>query len=392
MSEKAGAPLDYLAAADHHGREDSHRDHVYQYSATADMMTAPKVGLFGWYMHGNFGDDVMAVMIARTLKSHGFRPVAYKLPRYLAEAESIEVADTLHDLTDGAAACVLGGGGLLVSGEEAITRSVRILDEEFLELTRLAVSQSIPVWGVSVGSTGAGRFTRICPGLARLLGSGIVHGMTLRLKGDKALADAFGIPSEHYPDIVFLASDFWPAGAVTDRKDVIATNRIGHLWAGRCLIKLLDTCGPSVFGLQPRHVSARHVLSPQDSLSSPSGRQAYQVRYTNIQDLSNVLCRARAIISTKLHIGVFAMSYGAAFYSYHGKAKTRAQLRELDLEAHMLPTRDIPRWLWRLKTDSSNELEATGRLVAGLKTRARGHLTSLISFLNHAAAVRTAMK
>ena len=345
-------------------------------------MTVPKIGVFGWYMQGNFGDEIMAIMVARSLRSHGFRPVVYKLPRYLADAEGIETADTLDVLLEGASACVLGGGGLFVSAAETVTPALAVFDEELRQLAVRCASRSIPVWGVSIGGTGTGRHAKLYPGIARLLGSGVMRGVTIRLQQDRALVEAFGIPSEHYPDIVFLAPDYWPDAHVPGPRRMVVTNKIARYWVGRRLIHVLDLYGPSVFGIEPRHLRTRNVNLCSESDRHRVGRAANHVAYQTVQQYSDLMSRVQVIVSSKLHLGIFGMAYGAVFFSYGTKEKTRAQLRELGMESHNLSTRDLPRWLSRLRTGFPEELETTARLVPELRLRARGHVAALLSFLH----------
>jgi hypothetical protein len=349
-------------------------------------MVIPKIGVFGWYMHGNFGDEIMAIMIGRTLKSQGYRPVLYKLPRYLADAEALESVDTLDALTDGAAACVLGGGGLLVSAAETMTPALSALDDELSALAVLCASRSVPVWGVSLGGTGAGRQAKLYPGLARLLGSGVVRGITLRLEQDRPLIDAFDIPSEHYPDMVFLAPDYWPARHADEPRRIVATNKIAAFWPGRRLIHFLDRFGPSVLGVEPRHVATRNAAYSRKPPGAFVGRADCRVPYESVQQFSDLLPRVRAIVSSKLHLGIFGMAYGAVFFSYGGKEKTRAQLRELGLASHILSTRDLGGWVVRLRAGLSGELESMATLVPALRTRACKHVTALLAFVHAEAA------
>jgi hypothetical protein len=346
-------------------------------------MTAPKIGVFGWYMHGNFGDEVMAIMIGRTLKANGYRPVLYRLPPYLAQAEQLETADTIDALTDGAAACILGGGGLLVSGADAMTPSLAVFDDEFRELAVFCTSRSVPVWGVSIGGTGAGRKAKLYPGLARLLGSGVIRGLTLRLQQDKPLVDAFGITARQYPDIVFLAPDFWPA-RLDDPRHIIATNKIARYWSGRRVMNFLDDYGLRYVGVEPRHVSTRNGALIGEPSSQRVGRAEHHVPYTNVEDHAALFARVRVVISSKLHLGIFGMAYGAVFFSYGGKEKTRAQMQELGLESRILSARDLPGWLQRIRNGLPGELAATATLTAALRTEARGHVTDLLAFLRAA--------
>jgi hypothetical protein len=347
-------------------------------------MGSAKVGLIGWYMHGNFGDDVMAVMIARTLKEHGFRPVVYQLPRRLAQAEDIETVDTVEALADGAIACVLGGGGLLVSGDESLNHALRAFDDELRQLARCCDAHGIPVWAVSIGGNGNGRATKLYPGLARLLGSGVVRGVTTRLVRDGALLDAFDIPWTQHPDIVFLAPEFWPVATNVTPRNIVVTNRIASSFPGRALTHGLDACG-SWLGVETWHAATRHV-SVCDEDERPAGRRSRHAIYTDVQGFANLFSRTRAVISSKLHLGIFAMAYGAVFLSYGGKTKTRAQLQELGLESRIVTAASLPRWVGRLRSGMLAELDDTAALVADSRTGARGHLTALVDFLKPCAA------
>src|SRR5690606_746049 len=96
----------------------------------------------------------------------------------------LDSAATIEELLAGAAACVLGGGGLLVSGESAASPGLLGLDEELRQIAVVCEARGIPVWGVSIGGVGTGRAARLYPGLARLLGSGAIRGVTCRLHAD----------------------------------------------------------------------------------------------------------------------------------------------------------------------------------------------------------------
>ena len=344
-------------------------------------MDARKIALYGFYKHGNFGDDIMCIMIARTLKSLGFRPAVYQLPGYYAIPEQIDSADTMESLLDGAVACVLGGGGFLISAGGNVFPALLEQDEDLERLAPICQARSIPVWGVSIGGTGTGRFAKLYPGLARLLGSGTVRGVTLRLTQDAPLLDAFEIPSAHYSDIVFLAPDFWPARQSTPVRNLIVTHQIAPKPLGRPLVHFLDAFGPALFGVTPRHLGLTHVGTGRDDATALVGREDRQVPYKDIQEFADLVSATRCIVSSKLHLGIFGMSYGAVFFSYYGKDKTKAQFRELALQSQIVSRRDLPSLMARLRNGCSEELEATSRMIGDLRTSARGHLTALASFL-----------
>src|SRR5687767_3323980 len=117
-------------------------------------MDARKIALYGFYKHGNFGDDIMCLMIARTLKSLGLRPAVYQLPDYYASTALLDSAATMESLVDGAVACVLGGGGFLISAGGNVFPALLEQDEDLERLAPICQARSIPVWGVSIGGTG----------------------------------------------------------------------------------------------------------------------------------------------------------------------------------------------------------------------------------------------
>ena len=348
-------------------------------------MRPTKVAVFGWYMHGNFGDEVMAIIFSRTIKAAGFHPVVYGLPRHLAESEGIEGADTIASLLDGASACVLGGGGLLVSAEDPPSAALLAFDEDLRLLANICRSRSIPVWGASIGGTGAGRAGKLYPGLATLLSSGAISGATLRLKRDKPLLEAFGVASEHFPDVVFLAPEFWPArqGHATSR--LVITHHLAKQPAGQALVRAFNLCGPALLGLAPKHVVTRHGSTYGGSWPSHDAR----VPYTDMQSMADLVSGAKAIISSRLHLGIFGMAYGALFFSYGGKAKTTAQLEELGLGSQVLSIRDLPIFLMRLRSGYAAEQATLSRMIPTLREAARGHLTALKTFLASVAQPRS---
>src|SRR5262245_18421513 len=116
--------------------------------------------------------------------------------------------------------------------------------------------------------------------------------------------------------MVFLASDFWPPPVAPVKRDVIGTHQIGHLPFGQVVIRLIDSGAPVMLGLTPRHVHTRRA--DEQDRSVPYGHPARQVPSRDLQEIADVSTRARVVISSKLHLGIFAMSYGALFLSYYG--------------------------------------------------------------------------
>jgi hypothetical protein len=343
-------------------------------------MTPARVAVFGWYMHGNFGDELMAVIFSRAITAAGFHPVVYRLPRYLAECEGVETASTIPALLDGASACVLGGGGLLVSAEDAPFPELLAFDEDLGTLATICRERSIPIWGASIGGTGAGRAGKLYAGLTALLASGTVSGATVRLKGDGPLLERFGVASTHFPDVVFLAPEFWPVAEAHGARRVVITHHLAKVPAGRAFVKTLGLCAP-ILGVSAVQLVTRHASTYGPSWPSHDAR----VPYTDIQSMANLVSRAKAIVSSRLHLGIFGMAYGALFFGYGSKSKTTAQLDELGLGSQILSRRDLPLFQLRLRSGYTSEQAILSRMLPGLRDRAKGHLTALMAFLTSVA-------
>ena len=99
-----------------------------------------KVAIWGSYNHGNFGDDVMAVLFARAVAAAGATPVVFRMDGDLARRYGIATEDELGPLLEGARLVIMGGGAMLAGGglRKQVQRWYRDYDRDFARLASAA--------------------------------------------------------------------------------------------------------------------------------------------------------------------------------------------------------------------------------------------------------------
>jgi hypothetical protein len=332
-----------------------------------------KVGVFGWYRYGNFGDDVMAIMIARHLRSRGHEPVVYQLPDRFAQSEEFESSPDVAAFVDSIEACVLGGGGHFCN-----FKNPQAFDDEISELAERARSRAVPIFGVSLGGDGIGADVTLPPGRLALLSSPMLKGMTLRLSADRPLADAFNIPAQVFDDIVFLSPDYWPATPVPEKeRSLILMQGVGSKKVIGALVQTYSVCSRR---RRAQIVQTIHAGGPGKESTKFKSFIDDVVPYQDIENYAALVSQASFVISTKLHLGIFAMSYGCTFLSYRGLPKVRAQLAEMGMSGQYLDGPDLANALTTLSSTKSLS-QSTAEFAAKAKKSAYGHLQALDEFL-----------
>src|SRR5690606_24763547 len=74
-----------------------------------------KIGVWGSYDKGNFGDDLMAYMLVTHLKEKGHEPFLYNATKPLALECEVESVWDIYDFVKKADVVIIGGGGMLIN-------------------------------------------------------------------------------------------------------------------------------------------------------------------------------------------------------------------------------------------------------------------------------------
>jgi hypothetical protein len=315
------------------------------------------VGLWGAYFFGNFGDDLMAVQLAKEIRRAGHTPLAYGLDSGIAASHDIKRAESLASLFRESALVVIGGGGLLTKvpvARRVLRREPWVMERELRRFVRQARrTPETPVIAISVG--GDGEPTVSLGGWRRRLWSEVgMESLTVRLRTDCAILDGFGKKATYYPDTVL--SGFGDLdGAPPDAWRCIRSRAAGELVVG---LNLKRSSGGRLLAAmsQLRQRALRAGLKLRLLLLTshiPGYVRGYElesagvdetietIRYREPLAFLSEIAKIDLVISSKLHVGVAALACGVPFVSYGGPRKASAFLGDLNLDGWCFGERDV---------------------------------------------------
>ncbi|AFZ46691.1 hypothetical protein Cyast_0717 [Cyanobacterium stanieri PCC 7202] len=299
---------------------------------------APQIAVWGSYLWGNFGDDVMAIMVSRHLQKQGFHPVVYKLDAKLAEYYGISSESDINILFSGSIACIVGGGGLLCPDN--------LMDNEWKKFYHSLSQYPIPVHFCSIGGDGNSSLPLLSLYAIKSLLLPNIKSGTVRLESDVKLFEELEIDCEFYPDIILSSPIFFPVNSDNYVETKAQKNSKFSIMINlskrnniRIIFKLINLlfifCHSKITYLRT-HLSWLNPSKPPfldyEYLGSESDEQV--VRYENIEQVRDALLNSDLIISCKLHAGVFALSYGIPFISINGAKKTKAFFDQANINSY----------------------------------------------------------
>ncbi|TWT87534.1 Polysaccharide pyruvyl transferase [Pseudobythopirellula maris] len=346
------------------------------------------IALWGWYQAGNYGDDLMALMVAGALRDHGHRVTLFAESRLAQEAGGVATTRSLNELLHGADLCVVGGGGLLINGAACETSAG--------ELAGAAARHNVPLWLTSVGADGVGAIDwDSMPGRRALLESPHLLGGTIRTRMEDRLLESRGL--RYYPDIVLRAGSSLgierrPTGRATIGINVPPWGR-GRMLA-KTLLDVARTTGAfDVACLQTAHPD--YPATHGHELVEPLvGMGARKVQFESVRGFLEEVATMSAIVSFKLHLGVSALSMGTPFIGFGGGPKVQSFFQALGASScyYGCRGRDVAAVLTKLAAHAA----APQRLKPSLKPRgayvaieqAKGHFDEMHKAIDRVAETR----
>lgn len=353
-------------------------------------MRAKRVALTGYYGRGNFGDDLMAVIIGQALRKWGIEPRVSGLCEPYAGRFGFEVARTPRELLDDVDLLVWGGGGALVSWRgRKVDKETRLQLETHVELLDEAKRRGVRTVAISVG--GDGDPSAPHPGERRARLISLASWMTVRNQADMAIPQSAGIPCRYFPDIVWGTSDFFPAparrrgGRLRIGVDIYFANLQRQHAA--YMVALMQTAVLRRPDIEFIFVdSTNRACSPYRCI----GRAVWGPNVTRYQfeqpeaDLE-LLGGLDALVSTRLHVPVVCLQYGVPVASVFGEGKTRMLFESLGFSEHSYRHSRMAEWAkvmlarqgWERWIESYRFLPADE-----LREASRGHLRVLAEEVN----------
>lgn len=348
-----------------------------------------RIALWGSYSEGNFGDDLMALLLAEACKSTGASVVAYRTPPLFESRYGIERAESLDDLLAGADLCVVGGGEFLFRRaliKYLARRYLRRFENSCAELAHHAERRSVPLAAFSVGGDGTTEFRHLSRQRRALFGSPMLRYASVRLRSDLATLSGTGARIDHFPDVLLATAELVHATQAPRQKRAAARVALNvHRLLGIRLVQQLRN--RLVQGREVELVIVRSHLAGSGHDYELSARDVgggvEEHHYRDPRETAGFLATCDVVVSSKLHVGVVAMSYGGAFVSVSGKPKAREFMTSVG-NPHVYSGADavrIPGVVARL-LDPSCAPHESGRLAApDVRCAALNHIHALETFV-----------
>ena len=290
--------------------------------------TIKRVLLWGSYDEGNFGDDLMAVLLATYLRSQNVEPLVLGLKAKALGSHAITVTHNLKAGLESVDICLIGGGEFLF--RESLLRRIlrshpRKFERQCDQLSRTCALLDKKIYSISIGGDGVVDPKLISRSRRDLFDPSVYCGGTVRLKTDVAILNRCGADVCYYPDILLGTPDFISAsvGGPKNRKFKVGINlhKKHYKSVREVLIKIKERHENIEITFLLSHLIDAGYDYEVDGDEAMDG--ANLSRYEDVYQFSRALSELDLVVSSKLHVGVVSAAYGAEFVSYGGKAKAK---------------------------------------------------------------------
>ncbi|TQF00130.1 MAG: polysaccharide pyruvyl transferase family protein [Spiribacter salinus] len=289
-------------------------------SPSTVLSPAKHVALFGFYNRGNFGDDLMAVIIGTALQEHRIEFKVYGLPSKVREEFGFAGEDTISRLLENASVVVIGGGGFLLS------QGSRLFDDEIKRLCDECEVRSIPIYMISVGGDGK-PYDQLSPARQRVLDQ--AEFVTFRNQEDRLCLQGAASNKQVYvfSDIVWSTGAVLPFSRNPKGKGItIGVDASISEKRARVALRLLRMLERASLGrvqlvMVRQNWNDQRAGSYDDDISYGDGFEEF-VRRVAALDI---------IVTQRLHVGLLGMSYGNSVFYVFPQAKTKLLMRRVGL-------------------------------------------------------------
>ena len=299
------------------------------------MAPVLRVGIFGFYSYRNLGDNLMAYLFANHVKDIGHEPIIYTkdidpkrwgYPLCANIVEFVEASDVI----------IFGGGGLLIPRPQPSIMGKDFNDDlgDLLEYTK---DKSIPLFALSIGGVGDD-IDNIEP-MARQELIKRVDYVTLRNRQDLKLLAQAHTNGEFLDDVVWTTSRKFPA-----RKSYKGNSRIRvgvNLYLGssrrsrlaRRALSILTWCRRDVdfifYDIHPNQEG--NFGAHRDNINR---KNCTTKVLTDVEEACTEASLLDMLITSRLHFGVVAMSYGVPCIAFSAAEKTKILYDHINKSSH----------------------------------------------------------
>ncbi|MDT0684540.1 polysaccharide pyruvyl transferase family protein [Roseicyclus sp. F158] len=304
------------------------------------------VALFGYYSYGNLGDNLMAYLLSRHIKTLGHQPIVFtKSPEFMAGWD-VELISDITALINQSDVIVFGGGGLLIPRRN-LSSQQKDFNDDLGAAVRAATAKGIPQLGISLGGAGKS-LEQIAPIERHNLVRALKY-VTLRNSEDVQLLEQAGIQGAFHNDMVWTTADKVPVsrGSGNGRRRIgfnlyLTQSRRYKLL--RKILQIIVRLRPDLdfvfLEIHPGPNGAFKAFAPK-RLPKNCTRKTL----ADVEDACREAASLDLLVSTRLHLGVMTMSYGGTTIAYAGQEKTRLLYKRIGRESLFWESPNLLRFL-----------------------------------------------
>ena len=291
-----------------------------------------RIGIWGFYRYGNYGDELMAVAIGKHLLAKGFKVGVYQLRGDLCRQNGFEQFNDERELCGWADALILGGGNLLAESKNwPIADYFSKLISDFLDA--LSFTRK-PLVIVSVGGDGQTSFQSLLLPVRELLRHGSLLGVSVRLKSDRELLSEICPGNvECHPDILFgVASRIGALRPDAERRCVMGYHLSDSTFSHWRALGINALWRSTSIGRR-REVVAISGFPESYGDYRPYGRNGNRALINNDPvDFTRSIMTMSHVVTHKLHVGLVAAVGGAKVLFVNAHPKVHAQMIAIGME------------------------------------------------------------
>ena len=303
----------------------------------------PHVLLLGYYGRGNFGDDLMAWMIARHLAMHGLACTVFSLGEgerdslRVPDFERVGIASTQDpDVALRRATMVVKGGGAMFVPAQDHTRPYSVAARRHAELADRVCAMGLSRAVISVGGDGACRADHLDRSTRGFL-EGVAYA-SVRNREDLRVLGDLGVRGDWFPDIVWLAGQFMPrmhrpGPRLRIGLDIYTANVLaqGSAWVLAMLQGVVLARGDVTFVCLN---STHRVMGTSAGIGKLiRGFNVESYQFHDFETDATQLASLDLLVSTRLHVPLIALQAGVPVAFLLGAGKTRLFLESLGMSS-----------------------------------------------------------
>lgn len=303
------------------------------------MVTTRKlIAIWAPLKYANYGDDLQAVILSKFIIKNGYDIKIFQLEKSLANKYDLDSVDNVEDLVSHAFLCIIAGGSFLMPLNPIkrwLHPNYKEIENSYGELYVACRKYGCPLLPISIGGDGNVHkpLWEIPIKRYHLLKSDLFMNGTVRLKGDLNMMRSLGKDFKYYPDMLLQSGNIFKISELSNgtKKLRIGLNfKRGRYLDKKFLHELLlysQKYSDVDFFFIKSHMDVAEI--DYEYIPKKCNENIHIMKYENPEQTLRELSYLHCVISSKLHIGLTAISVGTPFLSYRGQGKTKAFLRSI---------------------------------------------------------------